>query len=273
MARQSAWGRWYAAQLLVSGGIPVDLMHLYQVAAGCVMEKILDGKLEVRGRQPGQLKFETISRTDWRSSALLFRKDPIALWKMHVVPTGGVEIDSDGMIEATDAASHLRNTTLANYDSLIVDAFQFENLWPTTNALSDKKRRKFLREATRRGLDRGEIQRLSDPPATWWISILFLIIIGLLVLSSYLSYQGKWGLFFHSGTTQQVAVIPPAALPPTAVPTGPTLLPQPPPNLSAQDIATEIIVWKSIGLQLDDLTNILGYGYNMLATWERDFRV
>ena len=41
MARNSAWGRWYAAQQLVATGSPIDQLHLYQIAASVVMEKIL----------------------------------------------------------------------------------------------------------------------------------------------------------------------------------------------------------------------------------------
>lgn len=44
------------------------------------------------------------------------------------------------------------------------------------------------------------------------------------------------------------------------------------PNLSADDIATKIAVWKSIQLQMDDLAAIINRGNNMLATSVRDFR-
>ena len=72
-----------------------------------------------------QLKWiiEQIPQTHWRSSVLHFIKDPISLWKLIIIPRGGVEIDSDGMIEATDAVAHRRSTLLANYDSLIVRRF------------------------------------------------------------------------------------------------------------------------------------------------------
>ena len=43
-------------------------------------------------------------------------------------------------------------------------------------------------------------------------------------------------------------------------------------NLNAEDIAAKIVVWKSIELKMDDLAPILNNGYNMLASWERDFR-
>ena len=162
MARNSAWGRWYAAQQLVATGSPIDQLHLYQIAASVVMEKILDGDLVVRGRRrnPNRLDYEVIPPTDWHSSWLHFLRDPIVLWKMHVVPRGGVEINPDGTMRASDnTAAH--RTSLLDYDSLIVDAYQFETLWPKTDALADKKRRKFLRQAWWRGLNKDERRRLS----------------------------------------------------------------------------------------------------------------
>jgi hypothetical protein len=139
-----------------------DHGHLYQIAASVVMEKILDGDLVVRGRRrnPNRLDYEVIPPTDWHSSWLHFLRDPIALWKMHVVPRGGVEINPDGTMRASDnTAAH--RTSLLDYDSLIVDAYQFETLWPKTDALADKKRRKFLRQAWWRGLNKDERRRLS----------------------------------------------------------------------------------------------------------------
>jgi hypothetical protein len=55
MALRSAWGRWYAAQHLVDSGNAIDEMHLLQIAGSVVMDKILDGDLEVRGRRPEEL--------------------------------------------------------------------------------------------------------------------------------------------------------------------------------------------------------------------------
>jgi len=90
MARQSAWGRWYAAQHLAMSGAPIGLRHLFQTAAGQVMEEITNGTLEVRGRcpDPKQLEYEPIDRTHWRSSWLLCVPDPKAQWKIKLIPRG-----------------------------------------------------------------------------------------------------------------------------------------------------------------------------------------
>jgi hypothetical protein len=42
--------------------------------------------------------------------------------------------------------------------------------------------------------------------------------------------------------------------------------------LNADEIETKIAIWKSIQLQMDDLTSIINRGNNMLATWARDFK-
>jgi hypothetical protein len=162
MAGQSAWGRWYAVQHLVNTGNPIDEFNLYQIATSVVMPKILDGDLVVRGRRPNpdRLDYEVIPRTDWHSSALHFVRDPISLWRMRVIPTGGATIEADGTIRASDNIAAQR-TSLLDYDSLIIDAYQFESLWPQKSKCADKKRRKLLRQARRRGLNKDEIRRLS----------------------------------------------------------------------------------------------------------------
>lgn len=93
MARCSAWGRWYASQHLVKSGVVIIERHLLHMAAGKVMDKMLDGDLEVRGRRPGKMEYESISRTDWRSSAFYVVEDPLTLWKIIICPRGGFEMN------------------------------------------------------------------------------------------------------------------------------------------------------------------------------------
>jgi hypothetical protein len=162
MTLRSAWGRWFSAQNLASDGKPIREAYLLEMATDVVMEKILDGELEIRGRLPGKIDYEQIPPTHWRSSALHFVSDPISLWKMVIVPRGGAEIAPDGTIaRAWDAVSAARSAQIAAYDSLVVDAYQFERLWPRKDIIEDKARRQFLRQARKRRLDKIEIQRLS----------------------------------------------------------------------------------------------------------------
>jgi hypothetical protein len=159
-ARYSAYGRCFAAQILVNSGHPIQQRYLFHRMAREVMDKILDGKLEVRGRKPGQMDYEIIPRTFWRSSSFYVVEDPFALWKIIICPTGIVQIEPDGTVAASDAAA-VQRTAQLDYDSLLVDAYQFEKLWPKADAPVDKKRRQFLRKARRRNLDKEEIRRLS----------------------------------------------------------------------------------------------------------------
>jgi hypothetical protein len=162
MAHNSAWGRWFSAQHLVNSGVPIGLQYLYQIAAGQVMDEIMNGNLEVRGRRPDpkRLEYEPIDRTHWCSSCFYCVADPMALWEIKLCPRGIVEIEPDGTVHAKDTTTAQR-TSLLDYDSFIVDAYQFEKLWPANDALADKKRRQFLRSARRHGLDKGQIRRLS----------------------------------------------------------------------------------------------------------------
>jgi hypothetical protein len=163
MARRSAWGRWFSAQQLVNSGSPIDNLYLLQIAGSIVRDQMLDGNLEVRGRGPGKLEYEPIPQTHWQSSVLHFVDDPRSLWRMVILPTGGVEFARDGtIVRASDAAAAERTSQITNYDSFLVDACQFEKLWPQKDAEADRARIRFLRRARRRRLDKDEIQRLSE---------------------------------------------------------------------------------------------------------------
>jgi hypothetical protein len=111
-ARYSAYGRWFAAQILVNSGHPIDQRHLLHVMASQVIDKILDGDLEVRGRKPGQMDHEIIPRTYWRSSAFYVVEDPLALWKIIICPRGVVQIEPDGTVHASDAVAAQRTAQL-----------------------------------------------------------------------------------------------------------------------------------------------------------------
>jgi hypothetical protein len=56
MAWRSAYGKWFASQTLALSGRP-DEGRLMQVAAGEVLDALTDGRLEARGRRPGQLDY------------------------------------------------------------------------------------------------------------------------------------------------------------------------------------------------------------------------
>jgi hypothetical protein len=161
MVRKSAWARWYRAQHLINSGSAIGDEHLLNIASSIVWDKILDGELQVRGRAPGQLDYGEIPRTHWRSSAFHFVRDDRSVWKMVIFPTGGVEISPAGeVVRASDPAAMGRTHQLTNYDSFLVDAYQFEKLWPAKDAETDKARKKFLRKARCRSLDKDEIRRL-----------------------------------------------------------------------------------------------------------------
>ncbi len=184
---RSAYGRWFAAQILVNSGQPIQPRYLLHIMAGEVLDKILDGDIEVRGRKPGQMGYEIIPRTYWQSTAFYVAEDPLTLWKIILCPRGIVEIAQDGTIaRASDAAAAARTSQLTDYDSLLVDAYQFEKLWPQTDRLADKKRRAFLKQARRRKLNGDEIRRLSDPPIWRRIGFRFglLFIVGLTIGSA-----------------------------------------------------------------------------------------
>jgi hypothetical protein len=89
----SAWGKWFAAQYLATNNHhPATEEYVMQIATSLVLTALTDGQLEARGRRPGQLNYEPIHRTHWRSTALHMVKDDRTLWKMILIPRGGAEM-------------------------------------------------------------------------------------------------------------------------------------------------------------------------------------
>jgi hypothetical protein len=161
MARMSAWGKWYAAQPLVNNGKPENHENILRIACSIVTDKIVDGELEVRGRLPSEMDYNPIPRTYWRSSALTIIADPVCLWKLVIIPRGGAEIEPDGNVIARNPQAAARTAHITNYDSFLVDGYQFEALWPKKEPRTDKARRRFIWRARWRRLDKNEIRRLS----------------------------------------------------------------------------------------------------------------
>src|SRR5260370_23662029 len=132
-----------------------------QIASSIVPEKVVDGELEVRGRLPGEMDYNPIPRTYWRSSALTFIPHPASLWKLVIIPRGGAEIEPDGNVIARNPQAAARTAHITNYDSLLVDGYQFEALWPRNELVADKARHRLIWRAGWRRLDKNEIRRLS----------------------------------------------------------------------------------------------------------------
>ena len=83
MAWCSAWGKWFAAQYLATNNHhPPTEEHVMQIATSIVHGALMDGRLEAQGRKPGQLDYEPISRTHWRSTGFHMIRDDRTIWKM-----------------------------------------------------------------------------------------------------------------------------------------------------------------------------------------------
>jgi len=117
------------------------------------------------------MDYRPIPQTHWRSSALHFVKDNLTIWKIIIIPRGGAEISPEGEVKASDATAEKRTAEILKYDDLIVDAYQFEKLWPRKEAAADKGRRQLLRKALKLGLDRDEILKLSGWRKKWQLQL------------------------------------------------------------------------------------------------------
>jgi hypothetical protein len=159
MAWYSAWGKWYASQQLANSHRPneTDLMH---VATFIVGKALVDGHVQARGRRSGQLVYEDIPPTHWRSTVPHMIPDNRSIWKMILIPTGGAEIGPHGTVIGRDPAATDRTAQLQEYDSIIVKARDFEKLWPRRDAKAEAARKHFLKKARKAGVDPAEIAKL-----------------------------------------------------------------------------------------------------------------
>jgi hypothetical protein len=155
----SAWGKWFAAQSLADRAPrSINEQFLMGTATSLVLNALTDGRLEVRGRKLGQLDYEAIPQTHWRSTALHMIPDNRSLWKMVLIPRGGAEITPDGKVIGRDKKAVQRTDQLATYDSLIVNSRQFEQLWPGKDRKIDTARKRLLKKAKKAGADPDEIK-------------------------------------------------------------------------------------------------------------------
>jgi hypothetical protein len=130
-----------------------------QIAASLVADAATDGKLVVRGRPPDSISYEVIPREAWRLIALVMHPDSRSLWRAVVIPRGvAVSLDDGGKL---DAQPPPRVAHIFDYDSLIVDSRQFEQLWPKRDRETDRARRRLLKKAEDKGVvDRDLIRAL-----------------------------------------------------------------------------------------------------------------
>jgi len=162
MVWRSAWSKWYASQSLATNDHrPASEEYVMQIATSLVRTALMDGLLEAQGRKPGQLDYEPIPRTHWRSTGLHMIKDNRTIWKMILVPGGSFEIHPDGTVVGDNQEAVQRTDRLAAYDSLIVSARQFEKLWPRKDRKTDTARKRLLKTAKKSGADSAEIEKLS----------------------------------------------------------------------------------------------------------------
>jgi hypothetical protein len=160
MAWSSAWGKWYAAQQLANSHRP-DEAGLMRAADFNVRQALVNGHLKARGRRPGQLDYEDIPATHWHSTVPHMIPDSRSLWKMILIPTGGAEFQPDGTIIGHDTAATERTALLQQYDSIIINAREFEKLWPRKDAKADSGRRHNLKLAKKAGVDPSELAKLQ----------------------------------------------------------------------------------------------------------------
>jgi hypothetical protein len=156
----SAWGKWFPSQSLAVGG-KVNEQTVMGAATHLVLDALTDGHLEARGRKPGQMDYEPIPQTHWRSTALHMIPDSRSLWKMILLPRGGAEIHPNGTVVGRDPAAVQRTAQLQAYDSIIVSGREFEKLWPLKDARADAFRKRNLKKARKAGADPAEIAKLA----------------------------------------------------------------------------------------------------------------
>ena len=117
-ARNSGLGKWQRSQ---PGGTKGDEVatcgHVMNMLSSDVVDKAMNGALEIRGRVPNQVSYTLIPKETWRLAFLNVVSDPIVIWKVKAAPRANVDPD--------------RIREVLSYDSLLVNSRQFETLYPS----------------------------------------------------------------------------------------------------------------------------------------------
>lgn len=117
-ASKSALGKWQRSQPGGTKDGEVETYgHVMNRLSSDVLDKAMNGALEIRGRLPNQVAYTLIPKETWRLAFLNVVSDPIVIWKVKAAPRANV--DSDRIRE------------VLSYDSLLVDSRQFEALYPS----------------------------------------------------------------------------------------------------------------------------------------------
>jgi hypothetical protein len=149
MASYSAWAKWYASQHLANTLQPISQEHIMLTASSIVLDNLMDGKLLARRRPSGAIEYENISKEAWRLVAIQMKPHPLSLWHGVIIPRGNVD--------------PARIAKLLDYDSIIVNSREFEQLWPTINKHYDNPRQRLLKgeKSGRRSRTRQETESRS----------------------------------------------------------------------------------------------------------------
>ena len=113
----SAWGRGLAAHHLANSGSEIPERMLLTLAEGVLRRAAQDGDIEVRGRQPSKLDYETIPREHWRLIFVDLEPDDRTMYRTVIKPRADVSPE--------------RVASLLEFDSLIVSRKRLSKLWPT----------------------------------------------------------------------------------------------------------------------------------------------
>lgn len=130
VATNSAWARWYAAQLLTINErrlLPKSVM--YRTVAWQIINALRDGKLKAKGRLPNSTLYQEIPTEAWW------------LFDMRVTPY--LVIAEPKNCRAPGV------TQVLSYDSITVDPRDLERLWPKNCRHFDRSRKRLLEKAIR----------------------------------------------------------------------------------------------------------------------------
>jgi hypothetical protein len=152
MASYSAWAKWFASQsLAVDNHRPTGASEMMFTASSIVHTALINGKLIARGRPSGAVEYEKIPTEAWRLIAIRMQPHPASLWHGVVIPYSGVDKE--------------RIAKLLDYDSIIVNSREFENLWRKRDPRYDRLRQKILKKAKKVGADPEHIKYLNGEMA------------------------------------------------------------------------------------------------------------
>lgn len=134
----SAWGKWQEAMHSTASGPYPEVLKI-DLAAFAVLEALADGKITAEGRRRGEIDYEPIQPSFWKTVKISTKPDKRIIWRAYLEPRNGLEPEAAEKIP--------------DYQSIQIKGGMVERVWPRHDKALEAKTKKLLKKAKKEAAD------------------------------------------------------------------------------------------------------------------------